>query len=49
MHNEIIPGNKLAEEINTLLGLKIYDRPALKKAYIAFDMEMRKGEDVGVL
>jgi hypothetical protein len=49
MHNEIIPDDKLAEEINTLLGLKIYDRPALKKAYIAFDMEMRKGENVSIL
>ncbi|KAH8770313.1 hypothetical protein BGZ57DRAFT_1017042 [Hyaloscypha finlandica] len=34
----------LTEEIGTLLGLKTYDGPALKKAYLKFDGEMRKGE-----
>jgi len=36
----------LTEEIGTLLGLKPYDGPALKKAYLKFDDEMRKGEKV---
>jgi hypothetical protein len=36
----------LTEEIGTLLGLKIYDGPALKKAYMGFDEEMRKGDKV---
>ncbi|KAE9381189.1 hypothetical protein N431DRAFT_392151 [Stipitochalara longipes BDJ] len=34
----------LTEEIETLLGLKIYDGPALRKAYMVFDLEMRKGD-----
>jgi hemerythrin-like domain-containing protein len=36
----------LTEEIGTLLSLKTYDGPALKKAYLKFDGEMRKGEKV---
>lgn len=36
----------LTEEIGTLMGLKTYDGPALKKEYLIFDLEMRKGEKV---
>jgi hemerythrin-like domain-containing protein len=36
----------LTEEIETLLGLKTYDGPELKKAYVGFDDEMRKGDKV---
>jgi hemerythrin-like domain-containing protein len=36
----------LTEEIGTLLGLKIYDGPILRKAYMGFDAEMRKGDKV---
>lgn len=34
----------LLEEIQTLLGLQEYDGPALKAAWDAFDLEMRKGD-----
>ncbi|PMD19715.1 hypothetical protein NA56DRAFT_197819 [Hyaloscypha hepaticicola] len=34
----------LTEEIETLLGLKKYDGPALRKAFVGFDDEMRKGD-----
>jgi hemerythrin-like domain-containing protein len=36
----------LTEEIETLLGLKKYDGLALKKAFVGFDDEMRKGDKV---
>ena len=36
----------LTEEIETLLGLNIYDGAALRKAYMVFDLEMRKGDKV---
>jgi hypothetical protein len=36
----------LTEEIDTLLGLKKYDGLALKKAFVGFDDEMRKGDKV---
>lgn len=36
----------LTEEIQTLLDLKVYDVPAIKKAYVKFDAEMRKGDKV---
>jgi len=36
----------LTEEIGTLLGLKIYNGAALRKAYMVFDLEMRKGDKV---
>ncbi|KAL7945351.1 hypothetical protein V8C42DRAFT_322883 [Trichoderma barbatum] len=34
----------LTEEIQTLLGLETYDGQALKDAWTAFDLEMRKGD-----
>jgi hemerythrin-like domain-containing protein len=39
----------LTEEIDTLLGLKKYDTVALRKAFVVFDLEMRKGEKVSQL
>jgi hemerythrin-like domain-containing protein len=36
----------LSEEIETLLGLKVYDGRALRKAFMEFDAEMRKGDKV---
>lgn len=36
----------LTDEIQTLLELKIYDGPALKKVYDDFDLELRKGDKV---
>jgi hemerythrin-like domain-containing protein len=36
----------LTEEIQTLLELRIYDGPALKNTWNAFDLEMRKGDKV---
>jgi hemerythrin-like domain-containing protein len=34
----------LTDEIQTLLGLKTYDGPRLRKGYMKFDAEMRKGD-----
>jgi hemerythrin-like domain-containing protein len=39
----------LTEEIDTLLGLKKYDTVALRKAFVVFDLEMRKGEKASQL
>jgi hemerythrin-like domain-containing protein len=36
----------LTEEIETLLGLEIYNGPVLKDAYVKFDLEFRKGNKV---
>ncbi len=36
----------LNEEIETLSGLKMFDGQALRKAYMEFDAEMRKGDKV---
>ena len=39
----------LTEEIQTLLALKIYDGPALKKAYLKWDHEMKQGDKVCII
>jgi hemerythrin-like domain-containing protein len=36
----------LSDEIKTLLDLNIFDGPALKKEYLKFDEELRKGDSV---
>jgi hemerythrin-like domain-containing protein len=36
----------LSDEIQTLLNLKSFDGPTLKKAYLEFDLELRKGDSV---
>jgi hemerythrin-like domain-containing protein len=38
----------LEEEIQTLLALKVFDGPVLKKAYLKFDIELRKGDPVSI-